>query len=93
MALSKVITKKSVTLTQPKLYSIVFNLTLSDGGVEVLNQDFSVEYHTGDNVASKTAKVIEDMQGAVDKYKAEQVILNAAAMDTAVTTISNGVQL
>jgi hypothetical protein len=93
MALTKTITKKSVKYGQEKLNIITFNLSLLDNAVEVLNQDFSVEFRLGDNVADKVAKVTELMQIAIDRYKAEQIIFNSTALNDAVTNISNGVIL
>lgn len=94
MALSKTVTKKTVSLIMPKLYCITFNLTVADDtGGPGINRDFSVEFHTGDNVANKTANIIEQMQLAIDTYKAERQIFNAAALNTAVDAISGGLTL
>lgn len=87
------VSKKSVDLVMPKLYEITFNLTVLDGGTEVINKDFRCEYHTGDNPASKVLKVTEEMQKEIDNYKAEQGIFNATALNTAVTNIQNGLTL
>jgi len=93
MALSKVITKKSVKQVMPKCYSITFNLIVEDTEGSGINQDFSVEYNTGENVATKTAQVIANMQLVIDAYKAEQALYKAVGLDTAVTTINAGVIL
>jgi hypothetical protein len=93
MALTATVTKKNVTTIQPKLFSIVFNLVIKDANVEVINRDFSCEYHTGDDPASKVAEVKEKMQIVIDSYKAEKVIYNAAALNTAVTNIEGGLVL
>lgn len=91
--LTKIVTKKSVSLTQPKLYNIVINLTVTDTEGAGFNKDFNVEFHTGDSVSDKTAKVIEEMQKAINDYKAEQTILKSTALDNAVNTISGGLNL
>ena len=93
MALTKQVTKKSVIMTQPKLYSIIFTLTITDTEGVGFTQDFVCEYHTGDNIANKTAKVIEEMQKAIDKYKSEQQIFKSTALDNAVNTIEGGIIL
>lgn len=93
MALSKSITKKSVRYGQEKLHIITFNLLVTDGATEVINQDFSCEYRQGENVSQKVAEITEKMQAAIDRYKAEQVIFNSAALDTAVNNISGGIIL
>ena len=91
--LTKTVTKKSVALTQPKLYAISFTLMIADDAGPGFTKDFVAEYHTGDNVADKVAKVTEEMQAAINIYKAEQAIFKAVAMDNAVTAIDGGLML
>lgn len=93
MALAKTVTKKSVKYGQEKLHIITFNFVLTDNLVEVLNQDFSCEYRSGENPATKVAEITEKMQIAVNRYKAEVAIFNAVAMDTTVNSISGGIVL
>jgi hypothetical protein len=91
MALTATVTKKSVTTgQQAKLWQIVFNLIIKDNDVEVINQDVSCEYRTGENVVDKVIEVKNKMQLVVNDYKSAQVIFNAAALDTAVTAIQGG---
>lgn len=87
MALATTVTKKSVTEVQSKLWSVTLNMTLDDGGVEVLNRDYSVEYIPGDSIAAKQATWIAMMQADIDKYKSEQTIYDAAALNTVVTNV------
>ena len=89
MALTAIVTKKSVVFVQPKLHSITFNLVLNDGAIPVLDRDISCQFAAGDTVAAKVAFVVELMQTEIDRYKAVQVIFNSAALATAVTSISN----
>jgi hypothetical protein len=91
--LSATVTKKSVVYAQPKLHIITFNLVLKEDTVEVLNKDFSVNFFPGDSPAEKTAKVIEEMNIEIAKYKAEKVIFDSSLLNTAVTTIQNGLSL
>ncbi len=93
MALSAVVTKKSVSYTQSRLHTITFNLLLKDGIVEVLNRDITCLFHTGDSAFAKVAEVIEKMQTEINNYKSEQIIFNSAQLDTAVTNIQNGLIL
>jgi hypothetical protein len=93
MALTATVTKKSVKYVQPKLHAIVFSLSLKDNDVEVLNQDVSVEYRSGEAPSGKVAEVKEKMQILIDNYKSEVAIFNAAALDTAVTNIAGGLIL
>jgi len=91
--LSKTVSKVSVKLTQPKFYIITFNLKVSDGVVNVIDENFPVEYRTGEDVASKVAEVVEKMQLRIDTYKTEVALLANAALDNAVNTISGGLTL
>jgi len=93
MALTKEVTKKPVTKIMDKMWNITVNLILNNDAVEVLNKDFSVRYRTGDVISTKEAEFIELMQASIDAYKSEQQIYNAPALDTAVTNISNGLEV
>lgn len=93
MALTKTVTKKSVGSIQSNLHIIVFNLIVSDGASNVINQDFSCEYRTGENVSSKVSEIKEQMQKIIDNYKSSLVIFNSAQLDTAVNNISGGLIL
>lgn len=90
MALTAMVTKKSVNYVQPKLHSIVFNLILKEDTTEVLNKDFSIEYRTGEMPSQKTAKVIEEMQNEIVNYKSAKVIFDSTALNNAVNTINGG---
>jgi len=91
MALTATVTKKSVTQTMDKLWSIALNLSVTDGAVEVLNQDFSLKYRPGQDVAEKVKAVRDEMQKTIDDYKGEQQLLNHAHLDTAVTWLNNNI--
>ena len=88
--LTATVTKKSVSYVQPKLHNIVFNLILKEDTVEVLNKDFNCQFAQGDNAASKTAKMIEEMQIEIANYKSAKAIFDSTALNTAVTTIQGG---
>ena len=93
MALTKIVTKKSVVLAQDKLYSIIFHLEVKEGTEIVINKDFSCKYRPGDNIVNKVVLIVEQMQKAVDTYKAELNIFTSTALDTAVTNISDNIIL
>lgn len=93
MAIQAIVTKKSVKLVMPKLFSITLNLVLSDDGVEKLNQDFFFSYKPGDAPADRLKEVKEQMQDAIDNYKNEQQIFNSNALNNAVTILSGGLTL
>jgi len=77
MALIATVSKKTVTNPQSKLVIITFNLVVNDGEVTVINQDFTCEFRTGDNVADK----------------ASQAIYASASLDSAVTAIQGGLNV
>ena len=87
MTLAMTVSKKSVTKVMDKLWNITMNLTLTDDGKEVINNDYSVRYRTGDNVQAKEKTIADMMQADIKKYKSEQQIYLAAALDTAVTNV------
>lgn len=86
------VTKKSVASPQSKLYIITFNLKVTDV-VVVIDQDFTCEYRTGENVANKVTEVTVKMQAVIDTYKASQAIFTNAQLDNAVTSIQGGLSL
>ena len=90
MALTVAVTKKSVTLTQDGLYNVTLNMQYLNDAVVLINQDFSENYWVGQTPAFVVGKFKEKMQKAIDDYKAAQLIFNAAALDTAITTLKNG---
>ena len=90
MALIATVTKKSVTATMDKMWTITMNMILTDNTVEVINKDYPVNYRSGDSIPAKTAKFIELMQEDIDNYKSEQQLFNAAALNTAVTNVQAG---
>lgn len=89
MALTAAVTKKSVVYVQSRLHSITFNLVLSEAAVPVLDEDFPVQFHTGDTAAAKVAQVVGLMQERIDQYKSAQAIFGSAALNTAVTNIQS----
>jgi hypothetical protein len=93
MALLATVTKKSVTTSQAKLWSITFNLKVLDGAAEVINQDFSCEYRQGDVPSSKVNEIKEKMQAVIDNYKSSKAIFDNALLDTATSAIQSGVTL
>ena len=93
MALVATVSKKSVSYAQPKLHNITFNLVLKEDTTEVLNKDISCVFLAGDSVSTKVALVTNLMQDEIDKYKSEQVIFTSTALNNAVTSIQNGLNL
>lgn len=92
MALSAIVTKKSVTNPQSKLYIIIFNLQVTDG-VVVIDQDFTCEYRTGELINSKIDEVTTKMNEVIASYKAAQAIFNNIQLDNAVIAIQEGLNV
>lgn len=75
------------------MHNISFNFILNDDTktpVEVINKDFSCQYQPGETPGQKVLILTKEMQIEIDRYKAEQVIFNSTALNTAVTNIQNG---
>ena len=89
MALVPTVTKVSVKEAMDKMWNITLNLSVMDGAVEVINQDFSLRYRQGQDIEIKVKAILADMQEAIDDYKTEQVYFNHANLDTAVTYLNN----
>jgi len=83
------ITKKSVKKAMPKLYSITLNLVCKEGLIEVINQDFTQKYRTGQNINDIVSKFKTEMQESIDAYKEETQIYSATQFDTAIVTLKN----
>ncbi len=90
MALTIEVTKETVSEQMDKLWNITLNMKLFDGSTgAIFNQDFSIRYRTGEDIADKESEVQLMMQDAIDDFKAEQVIFDHAKMDTMVTNLNN----
>ncbi len=89
MALVATVTPVSVSKQMEKLWNVTLNLKIFDDAIEVYNQEFSVRYREGEDIADKELKFQTKMQKAIDGYKAEQVIFTHTKMDTMVTNLNN----
>ena len=92
MALIATVTKKSVSLVMPKMWNIVLNLTCTDESVEVINQDFTMTYKTGQDPEIVVMGIEEEMQNTIDAYNSSQVILNHAKLDLGITYLNNNLE-
>lgn len=94
MALTSVQTaKQSVSQSMVGQWSITWELKGFDGEIELFVRSFSEDYKTGDQVSRVEAGFIEQMQAYIDKYKQEQVLLAAAAHDTAVANVQTALEV
>ena len=87
MTLAVTVSKKSVTKVMDKLWNITMNMVMTDNGVEVLNRDYSARYRPGDDISAKEKILADMMQADIEKYKSEQQVYHAAALDAAVTNV------
>lgn len=90
MAVVITVSKQSVTKVREKLYRITLNMAAMDGEVELINRNFSQYYRTGDVVGTAVNKFYNDMQASIPDYIEEQNIYNAAALDSALVTLKEG---
>ena len=81
------VSKKPVTKVMDKLWNITMNLILTNDGTEVLNKDYSVRYRPGDSISAKEKTLADMMQADIEKYKSEQQVYHAAALDAAVISV------
>ena len=87
MTLAMTVSKKPVTKVMDKLWNIAMNMTMTDNGTEVLNKDYSVRYRPGDDISAKEKTLADMMQADIEKYKSEQQVYHAAALDAAVISV------
>ena len=87
MTLTATVTKTGVTYMMPNMWGVSINVVLTDDSIEVWDRDYSVRYRAGDVIAAKQAKLIEMAKADIDKYKSEQMIFNAPALDDVVTNV------
>ena len=88
MALTSVtVTKQSVNQSMIGQFSATWKLKGFDAEVELFSQAFSEDYKTGDLPSRVEAGFAEQMQAYINKYKAEQIIINHALMDAAVINV------
>ena len=83
------VTKKEVITKGHKHWNIVYNLNCLDNDVEIINKDFFISYHTGDNIPNIGRDMLERMQEEIDKYKKEQQLLNTSQVDALETYLQN----
>ena len=87
MITSVTVTKQSVSQSMIGQFSVVWELKGFDGATELFSQTFNEDYKTGDAPSRVMLGFKDKMQAYINKYKTEQVLLNHALMDTAVSTV------
>lgn len=92
MALTIEVTKQSVSERMKGLWNITINLRCLEDAVEVINQDVSISYRTGQDIDNKRAKLLEKMQVVIDEWKNEQAVFDHAKMDALVTYLESNLE-
>ena len=88
MALSKTVTKVWPVLgPDGRTYQVGIHLVLQDDGVTKIDQDFVASYGGASQLSEAQGRVQAQAQAAIDKYKAEKNLNNAAAYTTAVSEV------
>jgi len=88
MALTILVTRKSVIKRGAGLWDITLNLTCTEGGLEKINRDFSTHYGADQDPELIIKKLQTVMQEAISDYKAEQVVLNHAKLTAGITYLN-----
>jgi hypothetical protein len=89
MALTILVTKKGVTQMQEGLWNITLNLVCKDSTIEVINQDFTMRYKTGQDIEIIAKGIQEEMQRVITRYKSSQVIFNHTKLNNAVAYLNS----
>lgn len=87
MALTLTVTQISAVQVMTGAFNITMNLTAKDGAVEVINQDFSTIHKNGVPVTRAEAIIRENMQSAINAWKAADVVYDSAVLNNAVSRI------
>ena len=92
--MTHLVTKKSVSKIQDKLYSVVFNLKLLDEVETVLlDQDFTKQYSEGEDDMEKILKEVQtEMQKTIDNYNASQEVLDNPIIDKVVGILQDNLK-
>lgn len=89
MALTKTVTKMF-----PTENTVGLHLKLEDDGVTVIDQDFSEQFVSGEDIPNEVRdKIGSRMQEAIDKYKALKARFDSAKYETVRTQVDNALTL
>ena len=90
MARTTTVVVESVDQRMPGLYGITLKFEYLDGATVLISRSFTQKYRHGQAPSTLVAAWKSEMQAAIDEYKAEETIKNAAALATAATNVNNG---
>ena len=88
------ITKQSVTKLTDTDYQVTIHIVIKDDlDVILLEKDYSERYYSALQVSEVKTKLQTQLVADWDKYKAEQIIFNAAQFDTVVSEIQTAANI
>ena len=90
---STIVTKQSVNQSMIGQFSVIWELKGFDGATELFSQLFNEDYKKGDSPTRVESGFTDKMQAYINKYKAEQVILNHPLMDAGVVNVQNALEV
>ena len=93
MALTPTVTKTSVALRMPKLWTVSLTLTVTDDDGPGFSRSFSQPYRLGKPLPDLATAYQADMQAAIDKYKAERAYYDHAQLDAVVVAVQTGLEV
>ncbi len=87
MAYTATITKGSVTKSH-YYYNVSLEVVVNDGVEDILTFSVTERYHPNEAPSVVVGKLQLSIKDKWDKYAEEQVVRNAAALDTAITSLN-----
>ena len=93
MALTKSVSKTSVTERMPKMWVVSLTLIVTDDNGPGFMRSFSQNYKKGKPLPDLAAAFQAEMQAAIGKYKEEQVYYNHEQLDAVVAAVELGLEV
>lgn len=95
MALTPTVTKSNVRLAMPKMWAVTLTLTVVDDapGAPGFTRTFAQNYKAGKSIPDLAAMYQDEMQKAIDQYKAERAIYDHDHLATLVTGVQAALEM